>query len=155
MWIFLGSSTQRTHQDTFWVLHRELLLMNVSKTVSGIVLVLLWFCIIGKTIKTLGFHNITHLLDLSSLDMSFRGVFRTLSNIWRLLALHYFRKRLHFRYLRGLWIRLCHLRHKFSIFIWKQLEREHVPTNEWRVSLTDYSDEDRVFAGLKEYFADS
>ena len=37
--------------------------------------------IIGKTLKTLGFQNYTHLLDLSSLDVSSRGVFRTLSNI--------------------------------------------------------------------------
>ena len=51
------------------LLYRELLLMNVSKTVCGIILVLLWFQIIGKTIKTLGFHNKTHLHDLSSFDV--------------------------------------------------------------------------------------
>ena len=37
--------------------------------------------IIGKTIKTLGFYNNTHLFDQSSLNVSSRGVFRTLSNI--------------------------------------------------------------------------
>ena len=31
LWIFLASPTQRTHNETCWVLHRELLLMNVSK----------------------------------------------------------------------------------------------------------------------------
>ena len=81
LWIFLASPTQKNHHETFWVLYREGLLMNVSKTVCGIVLVLLWFRTIGKTIKTLGFHNNTHLLDQSNLDMSPRGVFRTLSNI--------------------------------------------------------------------------
>ena len=70
LWLlFLVSPTQRIHRETFWVLYRELLLMNVSKTVRRIVLVLLWFRIIGKTIKTLGFRNNTHLLDLSSLDV--------------------------------------------------------------------------------------
>ena len=39
--------------------------------------VLLWFQIIGKTIKTLGFHNNIHLLNLSGLNVSSRGVFRT------------------------------------------------------------------------------
>ena len=47
------------------VLYQKLLLMNVSETVCRLVLVLLWFRIIGKTIKTHAFHN-THLLDLSS-----------------------------------------------------------------------------------------
>ena len=36
------------------------------------------FRIIGKTIKTLGLYNNTHLLDQSSLDVSSIGVFRTL-----------------------------------------------------------------------------
>ena len=81
LWIFPASPTQKNHHETFWVLYREGLLMNVSKTVCGIVLVLLWFRTIGKTIKTLGFHNNTLLLDQSNLDMSPRGVFRTLSNI--------------------------------------------------------------------------
>ena len=44
--VFLASPTQRTHYEIFWILHREFLLMNVSKTVCGIVLVLLWFWII-------------------------------------------------------------------------------------------------------------
>ena len=58
-----------------------LLLMNVSKTAHEIVSVLLWFRIIDKTIKTLGFHNKTYMLDLSSLDESFKNTFRTLSSI--------------------------------------------------------------------------
>ena len=70
--------------------------------------------IIGKTIKTLGFQNNTHLLDQSSLNVSSSGVFRTLSNIevgvffkniYQPLAVNYFRKLLHFRYLRRLRIR--------------------------------------------------
>ena len=65
LWIFVAFRTQRTHQETFWVLYRELLLMNVLETVCGIVLVLLWFRIIGKIVKTLVFHNNTHLLKLS------------------------------------------------------------------------------------------
>ena len=44
--------------------------MNVLETVGTIVLVLLWFRIIGKTIKALGFHNNARLLDLSNLDWS-------------------------------------------------------------------------------------
>ena len=44
--------------QVFWVLYREFFLTNVSK----IVLVLLWFQIIGKTIKTVYFHNNTDLL---------------------------------------------------------------------------------------------
>ena len=55
--------------------------MNVSETVSEIGLVLLHFRIISKMIKTLGFHNNTHLPDLQSLNVSSSGVFRTLSNI--------------------------------------------------------------------------
>ena len=53
----------------------------LKNIMQRIVLVLLWFRIIGKTIKTLGFYNNTHLLDLSSLNVPSRGVFRTLSNI--------------------------------------------------------------------------
>ena len=56
--------------------------MKVSKLVSGVILVLLRFRIIGKTIKTVGFHNNPHLLDLSNFDVSSRGVFRALSNIY-------------------------------------------------------------------------
>ena len=44
LWIFLASPIQKTHHETFWV---------------WTVLVLLWFRIIGKTIKTYGFHNNT------------------------------------------------------------------------------------------------
>ena len=55
--------------------------MNVSKTAREIVLVWLWFRIIGKTIKILGFRSNTYLLNLSSLDESFKNTFRTLSNI--------------------------------------------------------------------------
>ena len=65
LWIFVAFRTQRTHHETFWVLYRELLLMNVLETVCGIVLVLLWFRIIGKIVKTLVFHSNTHLLKLS------------------------------------------------------------------------------------------
>ena len=43
--------------------------MNVSKTVCRVLLVLLWFQIIGKTIKTLDFHNNTYFLDQASLDV--------------------------------------------------------------------------------------
>ena len=56
--------------------------MIVSKTVSRIVLILLCFQIIGKTIKTSGFYNNTQLLNQSSLNVSFRGISRTLSNIY-------------------------------------------------------------------------
>ena len=80
LWIFLASPTQRSHHETFWLLYRELLLMNVSKPACRIVLVLLWFCITDKTIKTLGFHNNTHLLDQSSFGVLTRGIFKTLSN---------------------------------------------------------------------------
>ena len=62
-----------------------MLLMNVSKTVCGIVLVLTLFRIIGKTIKTLGFHNNIHLLNQSSLYVSSRGVIQyyvTLGGGW-------------------------------------------------------------------------
>ena len=31
LWIFLASPAQRNHNETYWVLYRELLLMNVSK----------------------------------------------------------------------------------------------------------------------------
>ena len=63
-------------------MYRELLLTNVSKTVCGIVLVLLWlFRIIAKTIETLGFYNKTHLLDQPNLDVLSRGLFKTLLNI--------------------------------------------------------------------------
>ena len=47
----------KDHHETFWVLYWELLLMDVSKTACGIVLVLLWFWIIGKAIKTPNFPN--------------------------------------------------------------------------------------------------
>ena len=91
-----------------------------------------------KTIKTLGFYNNTHLRDQSSLDVSSRGVFWALLNFYDgtfgksikgLLAVNYFRKTLHFRYLRGLPVCLCHLWHKFSICILNQMKREHIPIN--------------------------
>ena len=127
-----------------------------------IVSVLLWFPIIGKSINALSFHNNTHLLDQSNLYVSFRGVFRNLSNIWdgefceislRLLAVNYYRKPLHFRYLRKLWIRICHLWHKFNICILNQVKREHILVNFLRFSLKDSSDKDFVFAGLENIFA--
>ena len=61
-------------------------LWNLSSFVSRIVvneclkncaelfLVLLWFRVIGKTIKTFGFYNNTYLLDLSSLDVIQRHI---------------------------------------------------------------------------------
>ena len=66
-----------------WRFVSRILFMKISKTVCGIALVLPWFRIIDKTIKTFGFHNKTHLLNLSSLDVSSKGVCRiqTLSNI--------------------------------------------------------------------------
>ena len=74
-------NSKNPHHQTFWFLHRELLLMTLSKTVCGIALVLLWFRIIGQTKKTLGFHNNSHLLDVWSLDASSRCLFRKLPNI--------------------------------------------------------------------------
>ena len=47
-----------------WNLSSLVLKIVVNKTVCRIALVLLWFRIIGKTIKILGFHNNTHMLDL-------------------------------------------------------------------------------------------
>ena len=49
------SKSKDPNHETFRVLYRELLLMNVSKIVCGILLVLLWFRIISKTIKTHGY----------------------------------------------------------------------------------------------------
>ena len=46
---------------------------------------------------------------------------------------------LHFRYLRGIWIQLCHLRHKFCICILNHAHREHIKMNVWRFSLRDSS----------------
>ena len=68
LWIFLASPTQRTRHETFWVLYQELLLMNVSETVCGIVLALLWFRIIGKTKKDLVF-TITHICLINQASM--------------------------------------------------------------------------------------
>ena len=59
----------------------ECLKNTVRNCFSFALLFCLVFRIIGKTIKRLGFHNNKHLLHLSSLDVSSRGVFRTLSNI--------------------------------------------------------------------------
>ena len=131
--------------------------MNVSKAVCGIVLLLLWFRIIAKTIKMLGFYNNTHLLDQSSLYLSSRGVFRTLpyiwneafcENSWRLSNVNNFRKTLHFRYLRGLWIRLCRLWHKYSICIFETSEKGTHTNKRFTFLLEGSSDEDCVFAGL-------
>ena len=47
-----------------WNLSSLVLKIVVNKTVCRIALVLLWFQIIGKTIKILGFHNNTHMLNL-------------------------------------------------------------------------------------------
>ena len=65
--------------------------------------------------------------------------------IVRRLALNYFCKTLHFRYLRGFWIQLCHLRHKFSICILNHVQREHIQMNVWRFSLKDSSVEGFLF----------
>ena len=62
--MFLASSTQRTHHEIFKSFYQESLFMNVSETVTGI-------------------DNNTHLLDLAGLNVSSRGVFRTMSNILR------------------------------------------------------------------------
>ena len=60
------------------IIVNECLKNDVLKLVCGIVLVFLRFRIIGKTIKTLGFHNKTHWLDRPSFPVLSRGVFRTL-----------------------------------------------------------------------------
>ena len=66
---------------------------------------------------------------------------------------NYFHKLPHFRYLRGLWIGLCHLSHKFSIYVLHQVKKEYIPINIWHFSFRDSSDEDCVFAGLKKFFS--
>ena len=91
-------------------LRPESLLINVSKTVCRIVLVLFWFSIIGKIVKTPGFPSNTHLLDLSNLDMSSRGV------------------------------HLYHLWQRFSICKLNQVKRENIPINVWHFALRGYSD---------------
>ena len=55
LWIFLTSTTQKTDR------HREILWMNVSKMMYGIVLVLLWLWVIGKTEKKHLVFTITHI----------------------------------------------------------------------------------------------
>ena len=59
------SSIAHSKNNSFWVLHQELLLMNVSKTVCRSALVLLWLRTIGEAMKTLRFHSNTHSLDQS------------------------------------------------------------------------------------------
>ena len=73
------SDSKNPPWNLYRVLYQELLLMIVSVTMRTIVLILLWFRI--TKLKALGFHNDTHLFDQSSLDVSSRGVFRTLSSI--------------------------------------------------------------------------
>ena len=114
------SSIAHSKNNSFWVLHQELLLMNVSKTVCRSALVLLWLRTIGKAMKTLRFHNNTHSLDQSIIS-SQCVIQRHIQNsskhlrwsvLWKQLAtltINCFRKTLYFRYFRGLWIRLCHL----------------------------------------------
>ena len=68
-----------------------------------------------------------------------------------LLQTNYFRKTLHFRYLRRLWARLYHPWGKFSICILSQMKREHIPINVWCFSLRDSSDEDCAFDELKTF----
>ena len=120
MWILLASPTQRIHHETFWILCRKLFLMNVSKTVYGIVLVLLWLQI--KNYKNAWFSSATQRRIENPVKQLRWGI------LWkRLLVVNYFCKRLYFRYLRGFWIRLCHLWHKFSICKLNQVKREHIP----------------------------
>ena len=99
---------------------------------------LLWIRIIGKTIKTFGFCNNTHLLDLSSHHVSSRDVFRSLSTIQdgalcensqQILVVNYFHKTLYSWHLRWLWILLCHLWHTFGISMLNQVKREHISIN--------------------------
>ena len=52
LWIFTISPTQRTHHETTWVC-----VNNFYWWMPQNLLVLLWFQIIGNTIKALGFHN--------------------------------------------------------------------------------------------------
>ena len=47
-----------------------------------------------------------------------------------------FRKTLHFKYLRELWIRLWYMWHKFSICVLTQMKRKHIPIKVWSFSLT-------------------
>ena len=94
--------------------------------------------------------------------MSSWDVFRIMSGIsdgtfcknsQRLLTVHYIFKTLHFRYLRGLWIRLRHLWHKFIACTFNQVKKEHIPINILRFFLDDSSNEDCAFAGLNNFFA--
>ena len=95
---------QRTHRETFWVLHRELLLMNVSKTEWEIVLVLLWFRIFGNTVKTLSFCNNTH-SSIKSRCIIQRRIQNPIKHLRRSVLP---KKLLVIRYLRGFWIHLCY-----------------------------------------------
>ena len=123
----------------------------------GVVLVLLRFRIIDKTIKKTCFSQ-WHTFFKSQCVIQ-RRIQNPIKHLrWSVfrkeltsLSRNYFRKTLHFRYLRGLWIRLCHLWHKFSICMLNQMKRGHIPINVWGFSLRDSSDEDCVFAGLKEF----
>ena len=78
LWIFLASQTKKNPPWNIWSFVSR---SFESKTVCEIVFVLLWFRITAKTIKTLGLHNNTHFPNLAILDVSSRGVLRTLSNI--------------------------------------------------------------------------
>ena len=145
MWILLASPTQRTHHDTFWILCRKLFLMNVSKTVYGIVLVLLWLQI--KNYKNAWFSSATQ-RRIQNPVKHLRW-----SILWkRLLVVNCFCKRLYFRYLRGFWIRLCHLWHKFSKK-WATWKGNTYQINVWKFSLRDYSHENCAFTELKNFFA--
>ena len=127
--------------------------MNVSKTVSEIVLN---FELLVKLWKHLVF-AITYICSICQVSMchpeAYSEPFQT-SRMKRFVKIinSYFCKALHFRYLRGWWMRFCYLWHKFSICIFNQVKREHIPINEWRFSLRDSLDEDCVFAGLKKFF---
>ena len=67
------------------IIVNECLKNDVLKLVCGIVLVFLRFRIIGKTIKTLGFHNKTHWLDKPSFPALSRGVFITMERFAKIV----------------------------------------------------------------------
>ena len=129
--------------------------MNVWKTVCGIVLVLV------KLQKHLVFTT-AHICLISQVSMCHPEAYSKpcqtskmevfCENVQRLLTVNYCRKTLHFRYLRGLSIRLCHLRHKFSTCILNQVKREHIPINFLRFSIKNSSDKVCVFAALNKFF---
>ena len=120
LWIFLASPTQRIHQETFWILFRELLLINFSKRVYGNVLFLLWF----RTIKTLDF-TITHISLISEVSMYHLGLYsepcqtskveRSPKIVNNFFTVNYIHETPQFRYLRVMDVNTPMLLHKFSM----------------------------------------